>query len=57
MLMQNKLGLMQPNPALVKGLFEVMEKTGNDFTNTFRILSKIQKEDSLNEDVIVRLVG
>ena len=54
--MQNKLGLMQPNPALVKSLFEVMEKTGNDFTNTFRILSKIQKEDSLNEDVIVRLI-
>ena len=56
MLMQNKLGLMQPNPALVKGLFEVMEKTGNDFTNTFRILSTIQKEDSPNEDVIVRLI-
>jgi hypothetical protein len=32
-----------------------MEKTGNDFTNTFRLLSQIGKDDSKNKDVIARL--
>lgn len=42
--MQLKLGLEKPDPELVKTLFEVMKKTGTDFTNTFRILGQISKE-------------
>jgi len=32
-----------------------MEKTGSDFTNTFRILGKIKKNGK-NEDVVMRLM-
>ena len=43
-IMQKKLGLTTPNPHLVKSFWEVLEKTGGDFTNTFRTLSEITKE-------------
>lgn len=52
--MQKKLGLTQPNPKLVKSFWEVLEKTGGDFTNTFRTLSEITKEGK--EDIAQKLV-
>lgn len=39
-----KLGLSAANPKLVKSFWEVLEKTGGDFTNTFRTLSEVTKE-------------
>lgn len=33
-----------------------MEKTGNDFTNTFRLLSSITKDDNTNKHVIDKLI-
>jgi uncharacterized protein YdiU (UPF0061 family) len=46
--MRRKLGLLQATPGedaadekLIKVLFDVMETTGSDFTNTFRALNKV----------------
>lgn len=41
--MAKKLGLQSQDPTLVTSLFSAMEKTGCDFTNTFRILAGVQK--------------
>jgi uncharacterized protein YdiU (UPF0061 family) len=44
-LMAKKLGLENPDAELFKSLWEIMEMTGSDFTNTFRTLSDINDED------------
>jgi uncharacterized protein YdiU (UPF0061 family) len=53
--MQAKLGLSEDSPKLYELLFETMEKTGNDFTNTFRALSSVTKIGD-NKTVLIKLM-
>jgi uncharacterized protein YdiU (UPF0061 family) len=48
--------LNAPNENLVKMLFEVLEYTGNDFTNTFRILGNVKTSSESNKEIVEKLV-
>lgn len=55
--MQQKLGLDSPDEILFKELFETMQMTASDFTNTFRVLANLKKSGENSELIAEELAS
>lgn len=53
--MQQKLGLDSVDEYLFKELFDTMQMTASDFTNTFRVLANLQKSGENLKEIVDQL--